>query len=273
MCVMLTLLKTVGDEVIMIRQALKLGMRGIIDTVFAKSVIANELLVKQLPAELEDWIDQLHFAAAKVRVGQIDAKAWQLEMDKFYTSVDINVLMAHIDMDKLKNQIDYGVRGECFLSTPLRLNPKNPIESDIPLNVIEKFGSVKKGCHIPPHGHANICSAFLIVSGRIRARQFDRVGWDNGKKTLVINKTVDEIQTRGQWTSISDYHNNCHWLTAESDDCYFFSTKLVDIQPETRTYHRLSFHYEAGNDLGSDLREVPLISGQRAAEIYNLRKK
>jgi len=46
--------KTVGGEVITRRQTLKLGMQGVIGIAFAKSVIANELLVKQLPAELED---------------------------------------------------------------------------------------------------------------------------------------------------------------------------------------------------------------------------
>ena len=258
------------------RQTLKLGMQGVIGIAFAKSVIANELLVKQLPAELEDWIDQLYFAAAKVRVGQIDAGAWQLEMDKLYRSVDINALMARIDMDKLKNYIDCGDRVGChgdrrvwFLSTPLRLNPENPINSDVPLNVITKFASVKDGFHIPPHAHSNMCSAFLLVSGRMHVKLYDRVDWDKGKKTLVIKKTLDEIQTRGQWTSNSEYHNNCHWLTAESDDCYFFSTKLSGIRPETRTRDRITFHYDAGNDLGSGLREVPLITSQRAAEIYN----
>ncbi len=258
------------------RQTLKLGMQGVIGIAFAKSVIANELLVKQLPAELEDWIDQLYFAAAKVRVGQIDAGAWQLEMDKLYRSVDINALMARIDMNKLKNYIDCGDRIDChgdqkvwFSKTPLRHNPENPIDSVVPLNVVTKFASVKKGYHIPPHGHTNMCSAFLLVSGRMHVRQYDRVGWDKGKKTLVIKKTVDAIQTRGQWTSISDYHNNCHWLKAESGDCYIFSTKLSGIQPETGKGDRLPFHYEAGNNLGSGLREVPLISGQRSAEIYN----
>lgn len=252
------------------RQVLTLGMESIIAIAFAKTVIANELLAKQLPPKIEDWIAQLYFTAAKVRTGQIDPVVWQSEMDKLYGSVDINALMTNIDMDKLKHRIDYADKGESFLFTHLRPRPVNPIDSSIPLNVETLFASVKKGCHVPPHGHANMCSAFLLVSGQMHARQYDSVHWDKEKRTLVIKETVNEMQTRGRWTSVSDHHNNCHWLTAESDDCYFFSTKLANIQPECPTCHRMPFYYEAGNYLGSGLREVPLISQQRSTEIYNL---
>ena len=235
---------------------------------FANTVLAYDLLQTGLPAELEDWIDRLFLAAAKVRAGHNDPGIWQLEMDHLYKSADLNALMAHIDMDKLKRRIDYGDRGECFLTTPLRDMPKNAIDDDVPLQIVTKFASVKKGSSVPPHGHANMVSAFLLISGRMQARQFDRVGWDKANQTLVVKQNLGEIQGRGQWTSISDVRSNCHWLTALTDDCYFFSTKLVDIDPQVKTFGRIPFHYEAGSDLGSGLRKVPIISGRRAAEIY-----
>ncbi len=132
---------------------------------------------------------------------------------------------------------------------------------------IVKIAHVKKGRSIPPHGHSNMVSAFLCVSGEFEVKLFDRL--DDFGETMVIRNTVDEKSAGpGSWSSISDYRNNVHWLMAKSDDCFLFTCKLIRLEEDREFNDRINLNLKTAEQLGSNTWRARKISGAEASELY-----
>ena len=133
--------------------------------------------------------------------------------------------------------------------------------------VVTKLAGVRRGKNVPPHGHENMTSAFLVLHGEFDLRQYDKLKTNAG--SLVIRQSRDERQGPGAWSSTSETLRNLHWLHAQSGDAFFFSTKLVHIVAAAPMKGRVNVDLRDAVDLGAGVLEAPIISGRRAHEIYN----
>ena len=175
--------------------------------------------------DMEGWIVELDELGVQLREGDIEPRAWQEGMDRLYGAVDIPQLLGAIDFEELSSQIRFqGRLGEASL--PVQVNGSR-------LHLHTKIFQVKKGRSIIPHGHSNMVSAFLTISGEFHTRMYDRVDMDEDH--LYIRQTADKEQPVGDWSSISGQWNNVHWLTALTDDTYLFSCQLFNLDPDART--------------------------------------
>jgi len=184
-------------------------------------------------------------------------------MDVLYREVNIDTLLKQIDFNKVINspEFDFNDKGEKFVEVPFLAHPGIPEN----MNVITKIAKVIKGKSIPPHGHINMTSAFLTLSGEFHVRQFDRLYYDDN--FFYIRLISDHYSRRGHWNSQSDYKTNVHWLTAMTDDTYLFSVKLIKIDPNK---HYSSRHCidPNGKQIGGDIIKAERISPERAFDLF-----
>lgn len=239
-----------------------------------QTLLSGNLLAKSLPSQWDDWIAELYHVGESLDVGRISGPQWQREMDRLYGTCNLDTLLIHLDIDKVIAAIDLSDRGEQFVSTPLLDAPRRRIvaghrEGE---GVITQIGATRRGNAIPPHGHQNMASAFLILSGEYHVRQYDKLRTIGeirpGRGSLLMRLAKDERQRRGQWSSVSDESDNIHWLRAASDDCFFFSTKLISLKPRLELHDRIHVDVNVAEDLGRGLVNAPIISDRRAVEKY-----
>ncbi len=247
---------------------------GLLTYSLVNTLLTRDLLAGTKRGKLDDWIDALDTLGGKLERGQISGKEWQTGIDALYRMADIPAMLAHLDFDKVKKSIDVTTSGEVFVTTPLRPDPNKPYIPNAPegTGVITKLAGTRKGSAVPPHGHQNMVSAFLIVSGEYHVVQYDKLGSEGqlapGSGSLIIREVQNEKQKRGQWSSISDDRSNIHWLRGISDDCYFFSCKLIMLKPNVVTHGRINVDVRDAEDLGDGRRKCPIISAHKAAELF-----
>lgn len=192
-------------------------------------------------------------------------------MDVLYGDVSVPALRQRLDFKALQNEILRSIdpeRGELFRrvilpgSNDAKVDGKEPHRA-----LITKVAHIKKGRSIPPHGHSNMASAFLCISGEFSVRQYDKL--EETEDEMVLRQTVDESAAGvGTWSSISDYRNNVHWLTANTDDCYLFTSKLIGVEKGRPLHGRINVDVREAESLGKATLRAPKISHSQAAERY-----
>jgi hypothetical protein len=221
---------------------------------------------------LDRWLRRLQDNASRLAQRQISGLRWQEQMDAIYTKTPIAALKTQLNFDRLRLKIldQMGSdRGEWFHRVELPGgSAKLPFGSREPHRVlITKVAHVRKGRSIPPHGHSNMASAFLCLSGEFSVRQYDRL--EDQQDHMIVRQTRDEAGAGvGTWSSISDYRNNVHWLTANSDDCFLFTTKMIHLESDRPLVGRINIDVLRAESLGRETLKAPKISASDAAERY-----
>ena len=162
-----------------------------------------------------------------------------------------------------------GGRGEIFVPVDMGVAGRRSVENEPEASrlLITKIAHIRKGRSIPPHGHSNMVSAFLCVSGRFDVRLYDKL--EDRENEMVVRQTLEQKDAKpGSWSSISDYRNNVHWLTAKSDDCFLFTTKLIRLEEDRESRGRVNIDVNQGTRLGSNTYCAAKITPREAAEKY-----
>ena len=68
----------------------------------------------------------------------------------------------------------------------------------------------KKGQSIVPHGHANMCTGFIVLKGKWHGKHYDRI--ESHTDHYVIKPTIDRHFEPGELSTISDHKDNVHWF-------------------------------------------------------------
>ncbi len=218
---------------------------------------------------IKEWVGQLDAISQQLALRKISALQWQEAVDSLFAKVPMRSLLELIDFRKLADRmtaLDLAERGEIFEDIAVGPIGKTTSEADA-TSAIVKVAHIKKGRSIPPHGHGNMTSAFLCVSGAFDVRQYDRLG-DLGEEMIVRQTADDKDAGPGTWSSISDYRNNVHWLTAKSDDCFLFTCKLIRLEPDREFRGRENINLIAAKEIGRNTWRAPIITGKEAAALY-----
>jgi hypothetical protein len=222
--------------------------------------------------DLTKWMSRLNGQAIQLADGQISPLRWQEAMDEIFGSAPMASLKEKLKFDQLSKAILEKMpadRGEFFhsidLSTSQLLDDEGKKEPNRKL--IAKIARVNKGCSIPPHGHSNMVSAFLCLSGEFDVRLYDRL--DNRPGEMVLRTSMEDVAAGpGTWSSVSDYRDNVHWLTAMTDDCFLLTTKLIMLEPDLPLHGRINVDVRRAKQVGNDTMIAQKISWQEARELY-----
>ena len=216
-----------------------------------------------IPFEIGEWVNNLDSLGRALLNGQINALAWQDGMDGLYGNIDIGTLLQRIDFNHVINNSAFDSVDQSRNFTHVHFLPNTCAPEN--LAVTTKVAKIGKGRSILPHGHLNMVSTFLTLSGAFHVRQYDRLHHD--EKFFHIRLRSDHYSRPGQWNTQSEYKNNVHWLTAMTDDTYLFSTKLTHIDPSL--YYASNLYVDPyGKDLGNGVIQAERIDFDRAHELF-----
>lgn len=219
-------------------------------------------------SEIDGWFSEYAKLGEQLRESPDKQARWQLEMDELFTRVPMPSLLRYFDFNKLVDQMkeEVGTASELFLPLEVK-GVSGAITGAEPGKILlAKMAYVRKGKAIPPHGHSNMVSAFLNVSGEFHVRQYDRLKVTDN--SMLLRETCNRVCGVGEWSSISDERNNVHWLTAESEDCFLFTTKMIKLV-DSRDFHgRINVDVLEAKSLGNSILEAPRITHNQAAEKY-----
>lgn len=253
------------------REAIKLAGEGMLSFCLASFLLRTATANDRGMEELSDWLTRFHGLGERLGAATITQGAWQTEMDDVYARAPLEALRKLVDFDRLSSQLkgaDDRGRGEIFHTMFVGRHPVEKVVGQEPARVlITKVAHVRKGRSIPPHGHSNMTSAFLHLSGEFRVRQFDKLANEDGK-SLVVRPSGDFIGGAGRWSSISDVRNNVHWLTAASEDCFLFTTKMIRLEEGKPFHGRINIDVIRAKQAGNGVLLAPVIDAAQAAELY-----
>lgn len=152
------------------------------------------------------WIDGQQDIAEGLAAGRISGLDWTREVERLGAEVDVAELMAQVRSTQLvsaglPNHNDPQKRYVRFLDEsgqPRRLAYGAALFDFSADNVIT------------PHGHRHMVSAHMVVAGRFRVRNFDRLG-DEGE-AMLIRPTRDYEAGIGRVSTMCSQRDNIHWF-------------------------------------------------------------
>ena len=84
----------------------------------------------------------------------------------------------------------------------------------------------------PPHYHFNHVSTQLVMAGRMRAREYERLTRITDDSVLLM-PVFDGVHEVGDTMQTSEFHRNVHWFAAETEPTVFLNFNVHGLEPET----------------------------------------
>lgn len=188
-----------------------------------QTVLGGEALARSARPEALRWLRDLSDLCRDLRCDRLTQAQWRQQIGSIHQRLGVAELCELIDFDEVR-------RG--FAYPDLGVVTRDPV---LPLieGVSEKYAfmgrifGMRQGRAIIPHGHRNMVSCHRVLKGHFQLRQYDRV--DADQTSLLLRPTVEETARAGAFSSISEDHDNVHWLVATSDYAYTFDVIVVKL--------------------------------------------
>jgi hypothetical protein len=106
-----------------------------------------------------------------------------------------------------------------------------------PLTFGHMLFGLRRGQAVPPHGHLNMATGFLVLEGQFHGRHFERLEMHEDHWRL--RPTIDETFRVGMSSTISDFRDNVHWFVAESPRGFLFNVHVHRIEADLEAHGRV----------------------------------
>jgi hypothetical protein len=175
------------------------------------------------------WLTDLANVTRELRDHKLKDTEFQAKMEDLYRRVDLRELIKSVRLDQLAASTTLPDNGAASIGidfTKIEGAPVNPAFGK------QIFG-VKKGRSIVPHGHSNMVTGFIVLSGEFHGRHYDRI--ETLKDHYIIKPTIDRTFKPGELSTISDHKDNVHWFKATSDTGFIFNVHVVGYESTIET--------------------------------------
>jgi hypothetical protein len=189
---------------------------GLIETLWARDLFAADA-----KPTIEKWLAELAEMTNDLKGQKLTDVQFQAKMEDLYKRVPLADLCSVIKFDEIEKKTKLPDSGAANVGFDLSKVDGLPASVGFGKQV---FGC-KKGRSIVPHGHANMCTGFIILKGEWHGRHYDRV--ETHADHYVIKPTIDRHFKPGELSTISDHKDNVHWFKAESDAAYIFNVHVI----------------------------------------------
>lgn len=203
----------------------------------------------------------LHQTCTALRDGNLDDAGWRNWLIKIYNQIDLPDLLRHINFDSLTRSLALPQKGSTTASVDTRPTKRRGWGAKIFANA--------EGTHVPPHGHNDMVSAHLVLKGSFHVRTYNRRFDLEAPSRLVLEPVVDRVFGPGELLTMSDDHNNIHWLEAVHGPAYTFDVPVTHLN-SGRSYandanrYSMIFVDPRQKPNGQGLIEAPIISVTQA---------
>lgn len=237
-----------------------MNRRDFILALLAQTLAARNLLASKRSLRVAEWVAAQNDLGRRLRSGAIGGAAWQRGVEELADAVDLDELLRAIDFAALERGFKFTHDGgtKQFVRVP------QPDGAEL-VFATAVFG-LERRKSITPHGHQHMVSAHMVLDGRLRVRNFDRVA--DEKTHLVIRPTVDGEITRGAISSMSSERNNIHWFTALTDRAFTFDVIMDGLTPGQKQFVIDLVDPRGGTRLGSGDIRAPRIDWKTSVRLY-----
>lgn len=180
-------------------------------------------LAAPLRAVVRPWVLEMERATSAMRAGSLSQKRWQQVIEELLARVDLGDLLRAIDYDALVKRAVFQSGHETVLDVDLA--GREGVQKDLSFNPY--FYAMKRGTAIVPHGHKNMATMHMVLSGQAQALHYERVAEDG--QHLFIRPVSDVLAGPGHASTVSDEGTNIHWFKTASDTVFMFNIGVFGI--------------------------------------------
>ncbi|HET9485177.1 MAG TPA: hypothetical protein VFO79_14545 [Xanthomonadales bacterium] len=182
------------------------------------------------PFDTAAWIRRHDAIAKALAAGELAPLAWQREVEALARGIDVAALAAHVAASEQR------AVGNGMPSDPQKRLVWFRDASGARVNAhygaaLFRFG---RDDVITPHGHRHMVSAHLVIEGRLRVRNYDRVGDEDG--AMLLRPTRDAALGVGDVSTMSSARDNVHWFVPASGVATTFDVIVGDLTPGAPSY-------------------------------------
>ncbi len=248
------------DELGLTRRAQLTGMFS----AFVAVALAGEMAVARPARRIaaRDWIDRQAELARAFRGGQLAPRTWMAEIDRLAREIDVAELMATV------NQAQLTASALSPTNDPRRRTVRFLDEHGEPrrLGFAAALFDFAQDNVITPHGHRHMASAHLVVAGRFRVRNFDRLR-DDGE-AMVIRPTRDFIAPVGTLSAMTSARDNIHWFVPQGGPARTFDVVVAGLDAGQPDHEIKAIDPLGGKRLHDGSILAPVISFEAASAMY-----
>lgn len=206
------------------------------------------------------WSNRLKEECADLRAGSMSASQWRSALDAPAADVALEDLLSAIDFEGLQRTTPFAEQG--VSTAPIAL----PGLGGGGLAFISKMFAIGPGRAIIPHGHENMVSAHLVLGGKMRLRQYDKLAREND--ALLINPSIDRVIGAGEISSISLSKDNIHWMTTEGG-AWTLDIIMTNIDTAAgKPYDIYNLDIDAAQPLSDGVLRAPILKVHDALRKY-----
>ena len=222
---------------------------GLVETLWTRDLFADAV-----KPTIQKWLGELVEMTKDLRGRKLTDVEFQTKMEDLYKRVDLKALASLIKLDeveKTKKLPDSGAGNYGFDLSKVEGLPAN-------LMFGKQIFGCKKGKSIVPHGHANMCTGFIILKGKWHGKHYDRL--ESHKDHYVIKPTIDREFGPGELSTISDHKDNIHWFKCDSDAGYIFNVHVIGYDKTIKEASGRLYLDVEGEKLSGGLIKAPKMS-------------
>jgi hypothetical protein len=209
------------------------------------------------------WLVELQEMSRDLKEQKIKPLEWQNKIDELLARVDLKDLLRAINFNRLAKRVRWRDQHEYVDEISF------PRVAGLPKDYIftAMLVAMRKDKPVVPHGHVNMATMHLILSGEVHLRQYDRLHSED--RHAVIKPTIDKVCQVGEFSTISDDKNNVHWFQPTSDAALAFNIGLYAINPNKGFTGRDYLDPEHGEKLEGNLLRVRRLEQDEAYRLYS----
>ena len=229
---------------------------SLVETLWSRGLFADDA-----KPTIGKWFGELATMTKDLKGQKLTDLQFQSKMEDLYKRVDLAELCKLIKLDEVEKKAlpDNGAS-----NAGLDLTKVEGLPADVGFG--KQIFGCKKGKSIVPHGHANMCTGFIVLKGQWHGKHYDRV--ETHADHYVIKPTIDRHFEPGELSTISDHKDNVHWFKAESDVGFIFNVHVIGYDPKIKESSGRLYLDVEGEKLAGGLVKAPKMSSAECHKKY-----
>lgn len=223
---------------------------------------SRDLFADPVKPTVEKWFLELTEMTKDLRGRKLTDLEFQAKMEDLYKRVDLKALCNLIKLDEVEAKAKLPASGAANVGFDLSKVEGLPGN----LGFGKQIFGCKKGRSVVPHGHANMCTGFIILKGKWQGRHYDRV--ETHADHYVIRPTIDKAFGPGDLSTVSDSKDNVHWFKADSDAAFIFNVHVIGYDPKIKESSGRLYLDPDGEKLAGGLVKAPKMSSADCHKKY-----
>jgi hypothetical protein len=223
---------------------------GLVETLFKRDLFADAI-----KPTIQKWFLELSEIARDLKGKKLTDREFQTKMEDLYKTVDLKALGGLVKLEEIEKK---KLPGNGASSVGFDLGKIEGLPSS-PGFGKQIFGC-GKGRSVVPHGHANMCTGFIVLKGKFHGKHYDRV--ETNKDHYLIKPTIDREFGPGELSTISDHKDNVHWFRSLTDAGYIFNIHVNDYSESLGSSGRLYLDPDGEKVSGGLIKAPKMSSGQ-----------